>query len=58
MILGWPWWVAAALAAGLVVALHLWSSRAPAALVLPTAVPAIAWVVLHRGFLERLRSSY
>jgi hypothetical protein len=28
------------------------------ALVLPTAVPAIAWVVLHRGFLERLRSSH
>ncbi len=25
------------------------------ALVLPTAVPAIAWVALHRGFLERLR---
>lgn len=37
MILGWPWWVAAALAAGLVVALHLWSSRPPTALVLPTA---------------------
>jgi hypothetical protein len=26
------------------------------ALVLPTVVPAIAWVVLHRGFLERLRT--
>jgi hypothetical protein len=27
------------------------------ALVLPTAVPAIAWVALHRGFLERLRAA-
>jgi hypothetical protein len=27
------------------------------ALVLPTAVPAIAWVVLHRGYLERLRQT-
>ena len=24
-------------------------------LMLPTVVPAIAWVALHRGFLERLR---
>jgi hypothetical protein len=24
-------------------------------LILPTVVPAIAWVVSHRGFLERLR---
>jgi hypothetical protein len=26
------------------------------ALVLPTVVPAIAWVIMHRGFLERLRT--
>ncbi len=34
-----------------------WFAYQFGALVLPTAVPAIAWVVLHRGFLERLRSS-
>jgi len=27
------------------------------ALILPTVVPAVAWVVTHRGFLERLKAS-
>jgi hypothetical protein len=26
-------------------------------LILPTVVPAILWVLLHRGFLERMRGA-